>query len=132
MVAGGKSKGGRMTSSAVARAPLPDVRGLVFLGFPLHPAKRPSERRAEHLDRVAPPMLFLQGTRDALAELDLITEVCRRLGSRATLHVVEGGDHSFAVLKRTGRSEGDVLEELGRAISEWSGRVPGLGVPDGR
>lgn len=108
-----------MTSGAAARRPLPGVRGLVFLGFPLHPPGQPGDRRADHLDQVDLPMLFLQGTRDTLAEPDLIARVCRRLGPRATLHFVEGGDHSFAVLKRSGRSETEVLGELARAIAEW-------------
>ena len=119
LVAGGKSFGGRMTSTAAAEAPLPGVRGLVFLGFPLHPPKRPGTTRAEHLDRVTVPMLFLQGTRDDLAELGLIREVSGRLGSRATLHVVEGGDHSFAVLKRSGRTADAVMAELADAVSLW-------------
>jgi predicted alpha/beta-hydrolase family hydrolase len=120
LVAGGKSLGGRMTSNAAAHHPLPGVLGLVFLGFPLHPPKQPGESRADHLDAVELPMLFLQGTRDALAELDLIIAVCGRLGPRATLHVVEGADHSFAVLKRSGRNEAEVLEELALAIKEWT------------
>jgi uncharacterized protein len=119
LVAGGKSLGGRMTSNAQARRPLSGVAGLVFLGFPLHPPKQPGESRADHLRAVDLPMLFLQGTRDALAELDLITSVCDRLGSRATLHVVDGGDHSFAVLKRSGRSEAEVMDELGDTIASW-------------
>jgi uncharacterized protein len=119
LVAGGKSLGGRMTSNAQARRPLPGVAGLVFLGFPLHPAKQPGESRADHLRGVALPMLFLQGTRDALAELDLITGVCKRLGSRAALHVVEGADHSFAVLKRSGRTETEVMEELADTAVTW-------------
>jgi predicted alpha/beta-hydrolase family hydrolase len=119
LVAGGKSLGGRMTSNAQARRPLSGVSGLVFLGFPLHPPKQPGESRADHLRAVDLPMLFLQGTRDALAELDLITSVCDRLGSRATLHVVDGGDHSFAVLKRSGRSEAEVMDELGDTIASW-------------
>jgi predicted alpha/beta-hydrolase family hydrolase len=119
LIAGGKSLGGRMTSNAVAHHPLPGVRGLVFLGFPLHPPKQPGERRAEHLSAVELPMLFLQGTRDALAELDLITAVCGRLGPKAKLHVVEGADHSFAVLKRSGRSGAEVMEELATTITEW-------------
>jgi predicted alpha/beta-hydrolase family hydrolase len=119
LIAGGKSLGGRMTSNAAAHRPLPGVLGLAFLGFPLHPPKQPGERRAEHLPAVELPMLFLQGTRDALAELDLITAVCGRLGARATLHVVEGADHSFAVLKRSGRTGADVMEELATTITEW-------------
>ena len=124
LLAGGKSMGGRMTSSAMAKAPLEGVSGLVFLGFPLHPAKQPAVTRAEHLDAVASPMLFLQGTRDDLADLALITSVCGRLGPRATLHVVEGADHSFAVLKRSGRSGREVMEELVTAIAEWTRALP--------
>jgi predicted alpha/beta-hydrolase family hydrolase len=123
LVAGGKSLGGRMTSGAAARQPLPGVLGLVFLGFPLHPAGPPGERRADHLDEVDLPMLFLQGTRDGLAEPDLIEQVCRRLGPRATLHFVEGGDHSFAVLKRSGRTEAEVMAELAGTTAEWCRRV---------
>ncbi len=119
LVAGGKSLGGRMTSSAAARQPLDGVQGLVFLGFPLHPPKRPSSERAEHLDRVSLPMLFLQGTRDDLADLSLLEPVCRRLGPRATLHVVEGADHSFRVLKRSGRTDAQVLDELTGAVAGW-------------
>jgi predicted alpha/beta-hydrolase family hydrolase len=123
LVAGGKSLGGRMTSNAAAHRPLPGVYGLVFLGFPLHPPKQPGEGRAEHLGAVELPMLFLQGTRDTLAELDLITSVCRRLGPRATLHVVEGADHSFAVLKRSGRSGAEVMDELALTIMGWGRAV---------
>ena len=119
IVAGGKSFGGRMTSQAQSRDPLPGVRGLVFLGFPLHAPGRPGDRRAEHLNDVTVPMLFLQGTRDALADLDLIKEVTNRLGPRATLHVLEGGDHSFKVLKRSGRKSEDVVDELAEAIAGW-------------
>jgi uncharacterized protein len=119
LIAGGKSLGGRMTSNAMARRPLDDVRGLVFLGFPLHPPKQPSVTRAEHLDRVESPMLFLQGTRDTLADLGLITSVCERLGPRATLHVVEGADHSFAVLKGSGRTEAEVMEELVATVTDF-------------
>jgi predicted alpha/beta-hydrolase family hydrolase len=119
LVAGGKSMGGRMTSNTVARRPIEGVSGLVFLGFPLHPARQPSVTRAEHLARVELPMLFLQGTRDDLADLALITSVCRELGPRATLHVLEGADHSFAVLKRSGRSESEVMEEMAVAVSDW-------------
>jgi uncharacterized protein len=119
VVAGGKSLGGRMTSNAMARRPLEGVRGLVFLGFPLHPARQPAVTRAEHLGRVEAPMLFLQGTRDDLADLGLITSVCAGLGPRATLHVVEGGDHSFGVLKRSGRTDAEVMDELARTTTEW-------------
>jgi uncharacterized protein len=120
LVAGGKSFGGRMTSTAQAEEPLPGVRGLVFLGFPLHPPGRPDDKRAEHLARVTIPMLFLQGARDEFADLDLLRPVVKRLGDRATLHLVEGGDHSFKVPKKSGRSEGDVMGELARAIVTWS------------
>ena len=130
LIAGGKSLGGRMTSNAASHHPLPGVLGLVFLGFPLHPPKQPGERRAEHLRDVELPMLFLQGTRDALAELDLITAVCGRLGPKAKLHVVEGADHSFAVLKRSGRNGAEVMEELTTTITEWvQSLVSGSGPP---
>lgn len=119
LFAGGKSLGGRMTSNAQAREPLPGVRGLVFFGFPLHQPGRSGTERAAHLDQVRIPMLFLQGTRDALADLGLIREVCRRLGDRATLQVVEGGDHSFKVLKRSGRTEEEVMEELVGRAAGW-------------
>ncbi|HET6778075.1 MAG TPA: alpha/beta family hydrolase, partial [Gemmatimonadales bacterium] len=110
IIAGGKSFGGRMTSGAAARS-LPGVRGLVFLGFPLHPPGKPATDRADHLDSVQVPMLFLQGTRDQFARLDLISAVCRRLGSRAALHLIDDGDHSFGVPKRTGRSSSEVVDE---------------------
>ena len=119
LVAGGNSFGGRMTSTAQAEAPLTGVRGLVFLGFPLHAPKRPSDSRAAHLAAVQIPMLFLQGTRDDLADLTLLKPVCKKLGSRATLHIVEGGDHSFNVLKRSGRTDLDALTELADTIAAW-------------
>ncbi len=122
LIAGGKSFGARMTSQAQVRAPLPGVRGLVFLGFPLHPPGRPGTSRAEHLTSVDVPMLFLQGTRDEFAQLDLLQEVVRKLGDRATLHLVEEGDHSFKVPKRTGKTEGDVMNELAATVSEWTAR----------
>src|SRR5207247_1727421 len=112
LVAGGKSFGGRMTSTAQAEEPLPGVRGLVFLGFPLHPPGRPADARAEHLAQVQIPMLFLQGTRDDFADLKLLQPVVKRLGDRATMHLVEGGDHSFHVLKRSGRTDADVMGEI--------------------
>jgi len=123
LFAGGKSFGGRMTSSAQAHAPLEGVRGLVFFGFPLHPAGRPATARAAHLERILVPMLFLQGTRDALAVLDLMRPVCDHLGGRATLHVVDGADHSFAVLKRSGRTNAEVLRELAATVSAWTSRT---------
>src|SRR5207244_1482266 len=108
LFAGGKSFGGRMTSQAQAASPLPGVRGLVFLGFPLHPAGRPSDERAKHLFEVQIPMLFLQGTRDGLADLNLLEPLCKRLGSRATLKPFEGADHSFHVPARSGRKDSEV------------------------
>jgi hypothetical protein len=126
LIAGGKSLGGRMTSGAAAAGVLPGVRGLVFLGFPLHPPGQPGTGRADHLDRVDIPMLFLQGTRDNFARLDLITDVCEGLEPGATLHLVDGGDHSFDVLKRSGRTRSEVLEELGDTIAQW-GRAHVLG-----
>lgn len=118
LVAGGKSFGGRMTSNAAAHLGLPGVLGIAFLGFPLHAPKQPGESRAEHLAAVGLPMLFLQGTRDTFADLGLITSVCARL-PRATLHVVEGGDHSFAVPKASGRTGAEVMDELATAVAEW-------------
>src|SRR5438034_10454311 len=120
LVAGGKSFGGRMTSTAQAEQPLPGVRGLVFLGFPLHPPGRPGDSRAEHLARVQIPMLFLLGDRDELADLQLLKAVVAGLGERATLHLLQGGDHSFHVLKRSGRTDADVMGEIADAIAEWS------------
>jgi uncharacterized protein len=119
LIAGGKSLGGRMTSSAASAGELPGVRGLAFLGFPLHPPGQPGIQRAEHLTGVPVPMLFLQGTRDQFARLDLITDVCRQLEPRATLHVVDGADHSFSVPKSSGRTSRDVLDELAGTITQW-------------
>lgn len=119
LFAGGKSFGGRMTSQAQAKAPLAGVRGLVVLGFPLHPAGKPSSERAAHLAEVKIPMLFLQGTRDALAELDLLEPVVKGLGSRATLHLVQEADHSFHVLKRSGRTDREVMAEVLDAFAAW-------------
>ncbi len=120
LIAGGKSMGGRMTSRAASIEPLPGVRGLAFLGFPLHPAGKPSTDRAEHLRAVELPMLFLQGTRDRLADLELLQPVLDSLGSRAQLHVVPDGDHSFHVLKRTGRTDDDALQELAQVGAQWA------------
>ncbi len=122
LIAGGKSFGGRMTSQAQAREPLPAVRGLVFLGFPLHAPGRPGTARAEHLASVDVPMLFLQGTRDEFAQIDLLQEVVTKLGDRATLHLIDEGDHSFKVPKRTGKTEGDVMNELADTVSEWTAK----------
>ena len=120
LVAGGKSFGGRMTSAAAAVSPLAGVKGLVFLGFPLHPPGQPGTSRADHLDRVDVPMLFLQGTRDQFARVDLITDVSEELESNAALHLVDEGDHSFGVPKRSGRSPVEVLTELTDTIEQWS------------
>ncbi|TYL84001.1 alpha/beta hydrolase family protein [Bradyrhizobium cytisi] len=119
LVAGGKSFGGRMTSQAQAKTPLPGVKGLAFLGFPLHADKKPSTERAEHLAQVEIPMLFLQGTRDKLADLGLIKPVVAALGAKATLHEVEGGDHSFAVLKKSGRTNDEALTEVLDTLTAW-------------
>jgi predicted alpha/beta-hydrolase family hydrolase len=123
LLAGGKSMGGRMTSLAQAEKVLPGVCGLVFFGFPLHAAGSPSQERGMHLYDVALPMLFLQGTRDRLASLELLRPLCRKLGRRASLYVVEDADHSFHVLKRTARSDGEVLDELAREVARFAGRA---------
>jgi uncharacterized protein len=119
LIAGGKSFGGRMTSQAQAIAPLAGVRGLAFLGFPLHPAGKPSSDRAKHLADVDIPMLFVQGTRDALAKLSLLEPVVKSLGSLATLHPVKEADHSFHVLVRSGRNDREVLDEVLDAFAAW-------------
>ncbi len=111
--------GGRMTSLAQASTPLPDVAGLIFLGFPLHAPNKPGNERADHLHDVTLPMLFLQGTRDSLADLTLLTPVVNALGGRATMHIVDGGDHSFKVLKRSGRTVDEVFDELTDTIQRW-------------
>ena len=119
LVAGGRSFGGRMTSQAQAVAPLPGVRGLAFLGFPLHPAGKPSIDRAKHLAEIRIPMLFLQGTRDALAELHLLEPVVKGLGQTATLHLVKEADHSFHVLVRSGRNDREVMDEVLDTFAAW-------------
>jgi predicted alpha/beta-hydrolase family hydrolase len=119
LFAGGKSFGGRMSSQAQAKTPLNTVRGLVFVGFPLHPAGKPSQDRAEHLDGVKVPMLFLQGTRDALAELSLLEPVCKHLGKRATLKLFADADHSFHVPAKSGRKDADVFAELLDVTAAW-------------
>lgn len=124
LIAGGRSFGGRMTSQAQAANALPDVRGLVFVGFPLHPAKKPSAERGTHLADVKIPMLFLQGTRDELADLSLLTPLVEKLGTRATLKIVEGADHSFHVLARSGRNDREVMEEVADAIASWTRVLP--------
>jgi predicted alpha/beta-hydrolase family hydrolase len=123
LFAGGKSFGGRMTSQAQAAAPLPGVRGLVFLGFPLHPAGRPSAERATHLSDAHVPMLFLQGTRDELANLELLEPVCRNLGARVTLKLFQEADHSFHVPARTGRKDSEVRAELLDVMADWMHRI---------
>ena len=124
LYAGGKSFGGRMTSQAQAAQPLAGVRGLVFVGFPLHPAGKPGTQRADHLAGVKVPLLFLQGTRDALADLDLVRTTVSQVGPHATLHVVDGADHAFHVLVRSGRSNAQVLEELAETTAAWMERNP--------
>jgi len=119
LFAGGKSFGGRMTSQAQALSPLPGVRGLVFLGFPLHPPGKPSDERATHLFDIEIPMLFLQGTRDEFANLDLLQPLCKKLRPRATLKLVQDADHSFHVPARTGRKDAQVREELLDIMAEW-------------
>lgn len=123
LLAGGKSMGGRMTSLAAAESPLAGVRGVCFIGFPLHPAGRPGTERARHLASVRVPMLFLQGTRDRLADLDLLRDALRPLGEAATLRVIDGADHSFGVLERSDRTEEDVREELAGSVADWAASV---------
>ena len=119
LIAGGKSFGGRMTSQAQATTPLAGVRGLAFVGFPLHPAGKPSNDRAKHLAQVKVPMLFLQGTRDTLAELALLEPVVAGLGPLASLHIVSEADHSFHVLARSGRNDREVMTEILDAFADW-------------
>jgi predicted alpha/beta-hydrolase family hydrolase len=123
LFAGGKSFGGRMTSQAQAALPLPGVRGLVFVGFPLHPANRPSTQRAAHLADVRLPMLFLQGTRDTLADLGLVREVAAGLGPRATLRTFEDADHAFHVRAKNGSNDAQVLQELAACAAAWMAAV---------
>ena len=118
LLAGGRSMGGRMASGADATEAL-DVAGFVFHAFPLHPPGKPGTERADHLSQVEKPMLFLNGTRDRLADPELLAGVCERLGSRTTLHCIDGGDHSLQVLKRSGRPQEDVDFEVAEAVSEW-------------
>jgi predicted alpha/beta-hydrolase family hydrolase len=119
LYAGGKSFGGRMTSQAQAEAPLEGVRGLVFLGFPLHAAGKPSDERGKHLSAIKVPMLFLQGTRDALADLSLLQPLVKRLGKGATLALYEDADHTFHVPARTGRKDVEIRAEMLDAIARW-------------
>jgi uncharacterized protein len=120
LLAGGKSMGGRMTSVAAADEPMPNVQGLVFYGFPLHPTGQPSTERADHLRSVNIPMLFLQGTRDTLADLTLLKPICKKLGKRATLHTIDGADHSFHLLKSHGNTDDSVLDELAYTTRVWT------------
>ena len=119
LFAGGRSFGGRMTSQAQAVSPLPGVRGLVFLGFPLHPAGKPSDERAAHLSNVQIPMLFMQGTRDELAELPLLKTLAEQLGVRATLRLIQDADHSFHVPARTGRKDSEIRVDMANAVADW-------------
>ncbi len=120
VIAGGKSMGGRMTSLAASTKAIPQVRGLAFLGFPLHAAHKPGSERGSHLGEVHVPMLFLQGTRDPMADLELMKPMCDKLGYRATLHPVDGGDHSFKLLKRAGRDSGEVFDEICDVLANWA------------
>ena len=119
LFAGGKSMGGRMTSLAAAKAPLDGVRGLIYVGFPLHAAGKPGAERGKHLADIKVPMLFLQGSRDALTDLKLLTPLCHRLGKSAELFVVKGGDHSFHMLKSSGRSDDEVLDAVVEKAAGW-------------
>jgi uncharacterized protein len=121
LLAGGKSFGGRMTSQAQALSPLPDVMGLVFFGFPLHPARQPATSRAEHLFKVKVPMLFLQGANDALASAPLIEELVASLKGRATLRMFEDADHSFHAPRRSGRSDAEIAAQMLDAVVSWAG-----------
>jgi uncharacterized protein len=120
LLAGGHSFGGRMTSTAASESPLDGVHGLVFFSFPLHQPGSPDTKRADHLGAVTVPMLFLSGTRDELANLDLLQPVCKRLGKRATLHLLDTADHGFRTLKRSRKSEEDVFVEMARVVREWA------------
>jgi uncharacterized protein len=123
LFAGGKSMGGRMTSLAAANEPLDDVRGLIYFGFPLHAAGKPSADRGHHLFDIKLPMLFLQGSRDALADLKLLKPLCTRLGKGVELFIIDGGDHSFHLLKSSGRSDDRALDEAVQKVASWTSRV---------
>ena len=125
LLAGGKSMGGRMTSTAASQSPLENVEGLVFFGFPLHPPGAPGIKRADHLSKVTVPMLFLEGTRDTFADLALLRPVCSKLGKLATLHIIESADHSFHVLKSSGKSDAEVLRELATTTAGWADGLAG-------
>jgi predicted alpha/beta-hydrolase family hydrolase len=119
LLAGGKSMGGRMTSMAASKEPLESVKGIVFFGFPLHPVGQPSVERSEHLFNVNVPMLFLQGSRDKLAEPELLVPIIKKIGNKASIHLIEGADHSFKVLKSSGVSDDEVLRQLARHMKKW-------------
>src|SRR5262245_51655985 len=121
LLAGGHSFGGRMTSTAASESPLDGVRGLVFFSFPLHQPGQPDTKRADHLASVTVPMLFLSGTRDVLADLNLLQPICKKLGKRATLHLLDTADHGFRILKKTRKSDEDVFVEMARALKDWAG-----------
>lgn len=123
LLAGGKSMGGRMSSQAAAEGLLEGVAGLVFFGFPLHPPNRPGTKRADHLAKVPMPMLFLQGTRDAFADLKLLRPIIAKVWPRATLHLFEDADHSFHVPKKSGKTDADILSELAEVTSSWSDKL---------
>jgi predicted alpha/beta-hydrolase family hydrolase len=123
LLAGGHSFGGRMTSTAASEISLEHVRGLVFFSFPLHPPGKPDTKRADHLAAVTIPMLFLSGTRDELAELRLLEPLCKKLGTRATLHLLDTADHGFRILKRSRKSQEDVFVEMARNVREWTGKL---------
>jgi predicted alpha/beta-hydrolase family hydrolase len=125
LFAGGKSMGGRMTSLAQSKEPIGGVRGLVFVGFPLHPAGKPSADRGAHLNEAQVPMLFLQGTRDTLADLSLLRPLCERLGPRAELRIFDDADHSFHVRKSSGRTDAEVLGEIAARVRDWCGQHGG-------
>ncbi len=122
LLAGGHSFSGRMTSTAASESPLDGVQGLIFFSFPLHQPGKPETKRADHLAAVTVPMLFLSGSRDELAEMDLLRPVCEKLGGRATLHAVDTADHGYKVLKRSRASEEDVFVEMARVVREWASR----------
>jgi predicted alpha/beta-hydrolase family hydrolase len=123
LLAGGHSYSGRMTSTAASEAPLENVRGIVFFSFPLHSPGEPDTKRAEHLSKVTVPMLFLSGTRDELADLSLLQPVCKKLGKRATLHLLDTADHGFKILKKSRKSAEDVFVEMARVVKEWASKL---------
>ena len=123
LLAGGHSFGGRMTSTAASEIPLVNVHGLIFFSFPLHLAGKPETKRADHLANVTVPMLFLSGTRDKLANLDLLKPVCKKLGNRVTLHLLDTADHGYKVLKKTRKNSEDVFVEMAHVARDWAGKL---------